>query len=56
MCIRDSFKYANIPFWRVRQKHPNRINLHAYSWNNNAKRLYERNGFNEYAVSYETFI
>lgn len=34
----------------------NRIKLHAYSWNNNAKKLYERNGFREYAVSYETFI
>lgn len=34
----------------------NRIKLHAYSWNNQAKRLYEKNGFREYAVSYEIFI
>lgn len=34
----------------------NRIKLHAYSWNNNAKKLYERNGFSKYAVSYERFI
>jgi len=40
----------------MKEKKINRIKLHAYSWNNNAKRLYERNGFKEYAVSYETFI
>jgi GNAT superfamily N-acetyltransferase len=40
----------------IKEKKINRIKLHAYSWNNNAKRLYERNGFKEYAVSYETFI
>ena len=34
----------------------NRVKLHAYSWNDNAKRLYERNGFKEYVVSYEAFI
>jgi GNAT superfamily N-acetyltransferase len=34
----------------------NRVKLHAYCWNNNAKKLYEKNGFKEYAVSYETFI
>ena len=34
----------------------NRIKLHAYAWNNNAKKLYERNGFSQYAVSYEKFI
>lgn len=33
-----------------------RIKLHAYSWNNNAKQLYERLGFKEYAVSYEKFL
>jgi len=33
-----------------------RIKLHAYSWNDQAKKLYARNGFKEYAVSYETFI
>ena len=40
----------------MKTKNINRIKLHAYSWNNNAKRLYERNGFNEYVVSYERFI
>jgi len=34
----------------------NRIKLHAYSWNNQAKRLYEKNGFREYAISYEIFM
>lgn len=33
-----------------------RIKLHAYSWNEKAKKLYEDNGFVEYAVSYEKFI
>lgn len=33
-----------------------RIKLHAYSWNDHAKRLYERSGFKEYAVSYQKFI
>ena len=46
---------AEIIRW-MKTKNINRIKLHAYSWNNNAKRLYERNGFTEYAVSYETFI
>lgn len=40
----------------MKKKKINRIKLHTYCWNNNAKRLYERNGFNEYAVAYETFI
>ena len=40
----------------MKEKGINRVKLHAYSWNNNAKLLYERNGFKEYAVSYETFI
>ncbi|HYK72166.1 MAG TPA: GNAT family N-acetyltransferase [Pseudoneobacillus sp.] len=40
----------------MKEKGINRIKLHAYSWNHHAKRLYERNGFKEYAVSYETFI
>lgn len=40
----------------MKEKGINRVKIHAYSWNNNAKRFYERNGFNEYAVSYETFI
>jgi len=34
----------------------NRVKLHAYSWNNNAKKLYEKYGFKEYVVSYEKFI
>ncbi len=33
-----------------------RVKLHAYSWNEKAKKLYEDNGFAEYAVSYEKFI
>jgi len=33
-----------------------RIKLHAYSWNQNAVKLYENMGFKEYAVSYEQFI
>lgn len=44
-----------IIYW-MKEKKINRVKLHAYSWNNNAKRLYEKNGFKEYAVSYETFI
>lgn len=34
----------------------NRVKLHAYSWNSNAKKLYEKNGFKEYAVSYEKYL
>lgn len=33
-----------------------RVKLHAYSWNTHAKRIYEQNGFREYAVSYETYL
>ena len=33
-----------------------RVKLHAYSWNIGAKAVYEKNGFKEYAVSYEKFI
>lgn len=40
----------------MKEKGVNRVKLHAYSWNNNAKKIYERNGFKEYAVSYEKFI
>lgn len=40
----------------MKEKGINRIKLHAYSWNNNAKRLYEKYGFKEYAVSYEKYI
>ena len=34
----------------------NRIKLHAFSWNEVAKRVYEKNGFREYAVSYELYV
>lgn len=30
-----------------------RVKLHAYSWNTTAREIYKRNGFEEYAVSYE---
>jgi len=40
----------------MKEKGINRIKLHAYSWNNQAKRLYEKKGFREYAVSYEIFM
>ncbi|MEH7884226.1 GNAT family N-acetyltransferase [Bacillus sp. JJ1609] len=40
----------------MKERGINRIKLHAYSWNDHAKKLYARNGFKEYAVSYETFI
>lgn len=40
----------------MKENRINRVKLHAYSWNNNAKRLYERNGFSEYSVSYDIFI
>jgi ribosomal protein S18 acetylase RimI-like enzyme len=40
----------------MKERGINRVKLHAYSWNNHAKKLYEKNGFNEYAVSYEKFI
>lgn len=33
-----------------------RVKLHAYTWNITARKLYERNGFAEYALSYEKFI
>lgn len=33
-----------------------RIKLHAYSWNVTAREIYKRNGFEEYAVSYEKYI
>lgn len=39
-----------------RDKGIDRVKLHAYSWNDNAKKLYEKNGFQEYAASYEIFI
>ncbi len=34
----------------------NRVKLHAYYWNTAARKLYERNGFMEYASSFEKFI
>ena len=40
----------------MKENRISRVKLHAYSWNDNAKKLYERNGFREYAISYETFI
>lgn len=40
----------------MKERGINRVKLHAYSWNDHAKKLYARNGFKEYAVSYETFI
>lgn len=40
----------------LRKKEIKRIKLQAYSWNKAAKSLYEKNGFREYAVSYECFI
>lgn len=33
-----------------------RVKLHAYSWNTAARKLYERNGFVEYASSFGKFI
>ena len=33
-----------------------RVRIHAYSWNQRARGLYEKNGFREYAVSFEKFI
>lgn len=42
-------------YW-MKEKGIHRIKLHVYSWNNNAKTLYEKYGFKEYAVSYEKFI
>jgi ribosomal protein S18 acetylase RimI-like enzyme len=33
-----------------------RVKLFAYSWNAHAKKIYESNGFKEYAVSYEVYI
>lgn len=39
-----------------RQNDIDRVKLHAYSWNEHAKEIYRKNGFSEYAVSYEKFI
>lgn len=40
----------------MKKQDVNRVKLHAYSWNDKAKRIYESKGFKEYAVSYEKFI
>lgn len=40
----------------MKSKGINRVKLHAYSWNTAARKLYERNGFMEYASSFEKFI
>lgn len=40
----------------LRGKGISRIRLQAYSWNKNAKRLYEKYGFKEYAAAYEKHI
>lgn len=44
-----------VTLW-MKEEGISRIKLHAYSWNENAKKLYEKYGFREYAVSYEKFI
>jgi len=33
-----------------------RVKLHAYTWNEQAAAVYEKNGFKPYAVSYEKFL
>jgi ribosomal protein S18 acetylase RimI-like enzyme len=40
----------------MKEKAVSRVKLHAYSWNDTAKNLYQRNGFKEYAASFEVFI
>jgi ribosomal protein S18 acetylase RimI-like enzyme len=40
----------------MKQKSISRVKLHAYSWNTNAREIYQKNGFREYAVSFEKFI
>lgn len=40
----------------MKKRGVNRVKLHAYSWNKHALKIYEKNGFKEYAVSYEKFI
>lgn len=39
-----------------KHKEISRVKLLAFSWNDHAKAIYKRNGFKEYAVSYEKFI
>ena len=40
----------------MREKGISRVKLHTYSWNNSAKKLYEKCGFSQYALSYEKFM
>lgn len=40
----------------LKENNIHRVKLHAFSWNKGAKKLYEKNSFAEYAVSYEKFI
>ncbi len=40
----------------MKENNINRIKLHAYSWNSNAIKFYERNGFEKYAISFEKYI
>ena len=49
-------KLLNETLMWMKGKGINRVKLHVYAWNNNAKKIYERNGFKEYVVSYEKFI
>jgi GNAT superfamily N-acetyltransferase len=39
-----------------RQNDIHRVKLHAYAWNQDAIKLYERNGFTPYVISLEKFI
>lgn len=40
----------------MKEKGVHRVKLHAYSWNQHAKKIYEQNGFEKYVESYEKFI
>lgn len=40
----------------MEKKEIKRVKLHAYSWNQHAKTLYERNGFKAYVVGYEKYM
>ncbi|MFA8451174.1 MAG: GNAT family N-acetyltransferase [Bacteroidales bacterium] len=40
----------------IKSRGINRVKLHAYSWNKNATHMYEKLGFDEYAVSLEKYI
>lgn len=41
--------------WFIK-KDIHRVKLHAYSWNTNARKIYEAQGFKDYVVSYERFL